>query len=350
MIGTTFKLGFDGTSVGQGLGNMSRMLGSFGKQIGVGMAQRVGHGVTDLMGRILMAVPDMMKETADWAGNLNDMSNQTGVGISKLVQLEEALRLSGASAKDTSRMISILADNLHGAATEGGPAMDALHKLGFFATEFKDIGIDEAFEKIMRKVATLPQGFKGLETTMADLFGARMGYKLIRFAKDFDGSMAQAANNVKNLGNAMETEAVKIDDFADAMGRWENFKKSASSILISEWIRASDGFGPNQFYDMFDPEKLRQPIREMIAFIKSEMGEFMADPSGYFGEIFKNMGRSIGEGIKESIMPNIPSLPKWLGGSASTGGSASSDLSALIQKSNTLLADIRKEVGVAKFA
>ena len=354
MIGTTFKLGFDGASVGRGLGNLSKTLGSFGKQIGIGAAQRIGHGMTDLMGRILMLVPDMVNETADWAGTVNDMSNQTGVAIPKLIQMEEALRISGASAKDTSRMISTLADNLNSAATEGGPAIDAIHKLGMFATDFKDIGIDESFDKIMRKVSELPPGFKGLESIMSDLFGARMGYKLIRFAKDFDGNMSQAANNVSKLGAAMERDAPSIDQFFDGLGRIENFKRSISSIAISEVLRSFGGAGKaDQMFNFLDPEKLRPKISEALNLIGRGLEVFLSqDLSTSFGDVFKNIGKSIGEGIKESIIPSIPVLPDWiikLGGNGGAGGS-SKDLSMLIEKSNNLLADIRQEVGVSKWA
>jgi hypothetical protein len=353
MIGTTFKLGFDGTSVGKGLGKMSGLLGRFGKQIGVGMAQKIGHGVTDLMGRIVMAVPEALKETADWAGNMNDMANQTGVSIQKLVQMEEALRISGASARDTSKMISTLADNLNTAATEGGPAIDAMQKLGLTWGEWANLPVDRQFENIMRRVGELEPGFKGLETIMADLFGARMGYKLIRFARQFDGNMADAADNVRGLSLAMQNDAPAIDQFFDGLGRIENFKRSLASIGISEVMRLLGGPDrPDRMFDFIDPEKLRPKIRKFVDMMRNTF-IYMREEGGIgrvISDMGKDIGKSIGAGIMETISPGNMFKGIFGGKGGKKTANPSKDLSALIEKSNTLLADIRKEVGVAKFA
>jgi hypothetical protein len=299
-----------------------------------------------------MAVPDMMKETADWMGNLNDMSNQTGVAVSKLVEMEEALRMSGASVADTSRMISLLADNLNSAATEGGPAVEALQKLGLSWGDWANLPVDRQFENIMRRVGELEPGFKGLETIMADLFGARMGYKLIRFARQFDGNMSDAKRNVGSLGDSMGKVVGEVDNYMDAWGRWNNMKRSFFSMMVENSMRVFGGSrGVNKIFDTLDVEKFR-PLFDQAGAMFNKNIEYALQQIGQgkggalFGDYFKNLGKIFGAGIKEAIMPKI-SLPKWLGKKSTNPGK---DLSALIEKSNTLLADIRKEVGVAKFA
>lgn len=352
MIGTTFKLGFDGTSVSRGLGRVTGMLSKGMNAIGRGGLERVGHGVTDLMGRIVMAVPEALKSTADWAGNMTDMSMQTGVSIEKLVLMEEKLRLAGASASDTSRIISNLANNLHTAATDGGPATDALNKLGLKARDFVGIPIDEAFEKIGRTVADLGPEFAGLDSIMADIFGAKMGYKLIRFFKDFDGSTRQAENNVGKLGGSLNNGlAADLDKFSDAMGRFENFKRSLASMALGEMFRVTGGAGGvDSLFDSLDPEKLRPKIQELMSMLGRNTEVFLSqDLSKSLGEVFKNLGRSIGEGFKESFNPKS-FLPKWMGGdSASTGGAPGGDTASLLKDSNQLLKEIRDK-SVAKFA
>ena len=90
MIGSIVRLMFDASAVQRGLAGLGGMFGRMGRQIGIGGLQRVGHQITDLMGRMIVALPMAGKELLDWAGNLNDMSMQTGISVDRLMLMEEA--------------------------------------------------------------------------------------------------------------------------------------------------------------------------------------------------------------------------------------------------------------------
>jgi hypothetical protein len=305
-IGTTVKVGFDATQVKSGFSALKSMfsgaLRGF-RQVGIGAARQVGAQVTDLLGRVIMAIPQGIKDTADWADNLNDMSNQTGVAVSKLVLMEEALRLSGAEAADTSRMISMLASNLHEAQMEAGPARDALNKLGLFMPDMAGLSVDQAFEKIGRQVATLPNDFKGLEGIMSDLFGAKMGFKLIRFFRDYDGGMKQATNNVGAFASRIEVSAEAYGKLNDAAGRFEMRWRETMAVVLDELVAMFGDDWLDQMFDFFAPEK----IRAGIAFLKTAFTDFAKWASeGGFKTIFKDIGRAIGEGVMESMKGILP--------------------------------------------
>jgi len=341
-IGTTVKVGWDASAVKSGMGALR---GAFGgvfrgfRQVGIGAARQVGAGMTDMLGRVVMAIPEGIKETMDWAGNLNDMSAQTGVAVSKLVLMEEALRLSGASARDTSMMVSRLAENLNEARDATGPARDALNKLGFLAEDFANVPIDKAFEMIGKKAASLPKDFRGLEGIMADLFGARMGFKLIRFFRDFDGGMKAAENNVGAFANRLDTTAGGYDQMSDALGRFQMRWRETMAIVIDQ---ASGVFGTDWVDGMFDslsPEKVRQSL----VFLREEIaGIFSGD--GLSG-IFKGIGNQIGDGIKESLQSINPlgTMGNFIrslgGGKPPTSGG---DLSQLISQGAEQTGYLRK--------
>lgn len=305
-IGTTVKIGFDASQVKAGFGALRSMFSGAMRgfrQVGIGAARQVGAQVTDLLGRLVMAIPQGIKETADWAGNLTDMSAQTGVAVSKLVLMEEALRLAGASAADTSRMISTLSDNLHEAMTEAGPAREALNKIGLFAPDIAGLTVDQAFEKIGRQVANLPADFKGLEGIMADLFGARMGYKLIRFFKDFEGGMRQANNNVGDFARRLDSTAGGYDQMSDALGRFEMRWRETMSVILDEITNMFGTDWVDQMFDFLAPEK----IRAGLAMLKqgfADLGEWIS--SGGYKTIFQDLGRAIGEGVLESMKGVLP--------------------------------------------
>jgi hypothetical protein len=84
-IGTTLKVGFDAAAVRKGFSGLGGMFSGAMRgfrQIGIGAARDVGARMTDLLGRVLMAVPQGIKETLDWAGNLTDTRLSTAIQTS----------------------------------------------------------------------------------------------------------------------------------------------------------------------------------------------------------------------------------------------------------------------------
>lgn len=329
-IGTTVRLGFDASAVKKGFSLLPRMFSGAMKGLkwaGVGAAAKVGAGVTDLLGKAIMAVPNGIKDMMDYAGTLNDISNQTKIAVKDLMVLEEAMRLSGAEG-DTARMISTFAKNLRSAMTEEGGPNTALRKLGFSPDEFKGLKVDDAF----RKIGMAAKDFQGdvgeLEDIMSDLFGARMGYKLIRFFSDFEGNMKQASNNVGEWGDQMQERAQGIDDIGDAMGRWKNRWLQLMEVIFSNFNAMGnvDGNFVDRVFDWLNPEKIREILGKikntglflsealMRAFkggLKFEDGEWIQTDGliSKFEElrkngIFKSLGRDIADGFKEAFRPS----------------------------------------------
>jgi hypothetical protein len=324
-IGTTLKVGFDAAAVRKGFAGLGGMFGGAMRgfrQIGIGAARDVGARMTDLLGRVLMAVPQGIKETLDWAGNLTDMSAQTGVAVSKLVLMEEALRLAGASASDTSRILSTFADNLGEAMREAGPAQEALRKLGFKMTDFKGIGLDEAFEKVGRRAGQMSWGVGELESTMADLFGARMGFKLIRFFRDFDGGMKQSINNVGPFAARLDSTATGYDKMSDALGRFKMRWRETMSIVIDETVNMFGDDWVDQMFDFLAPEK----IRSLISNVKDGLKEISS--GDFWKGLMNDLGRAIGDGIKASIGDTFSLkglVPSWMGGRDATSSTGNND-------------------------
>lgn len=330
-IGTTVKVGFDASQVKTGMGKLSGLfagaLRGF-RQIGIGGAREIGARMTDTLGRVLMAIPSGIKETTEWAGNLDDMSVQTGVSVERLVLLEEALRLAGVSMRDTSRTISVLKDNLEEARNGMGPAREALNKLGFLAEDFANIPIDKAFEMIGKKAAELPDDFRGLEGALSDLFGAKVGLQMIRFFKNFDQQSKQATKNVGGFAVTMDKSAQRLADMDDQLDRWKQRWRevmfvAADALDATAGVGGSDALG-DKFMAFMSPERIRQSmvfLRESLANVFSGDG---------LSEMFRSAGRLMGEGIAESLKGSFSggSLLKGIFSgepTASTAGSGSFD-------------------------
>lgn len=378
MIGTTFKLGFDGTSVAKGLGNVTKHLGKFGKEIGIGMARQVGARMTDTLGRILSAVPETLAETTDWAGGMVDMSHATGASVESLILLEEQFRMAGVAAKDGATWMSRMAANIQDAANNGGPTADALAKIGLSASDLVDLPLDKQFSKIGQALADLNKTtqtevafndwtspkfgkrivetttkLKDMESITADIFGGKMGYKFLPLFNDYNATVEQARNNVGKLAETMNKGgAAAIDTWGDALGRFENFKRSLGTIALDEIMRVTGGSGGvDRMFNFLDPEKIRPQVQAFVSMLGRNLEVLLSqDLTTSLGDFMRNLGRQFGEGIKENF--GKMSL-KDLFFSAPAGAPQASNTEnpiSELRRHTALLEDIRKNVGVPKFA
>lgn len=355
-IGTTVKVGYDGRAVEKGLGRLKTGFMGLGRVIGgklglggvtkaVGAITALGLGYKAISG---------FKEMADYAGGLTDMATQTGVAISKLVELEEALRVAGVPAADTSRILSRLAGSLQEAQMESGPARDALHGLGFLASEFKDMKLDEAFMLIGKRIAELGPEAKNLESTMEDLFGARIGYGLLRLFND-PSNFAAARRNVALLGQEFEKYGPELDAMSDDLG---GLAVQLRGFYLGLYKAMKPMFGEKPLQGLFDAFRFEnanaffEKIKNTLLLIKQEgIGKVLGDAFADLGERLKNI---IMEGVSEGIRAGLPG-GGTLKGILGFGGreTATTDVSKI--EDNTaqtvgMLRRIAREGGTAKFA
>lgn len=368
MLGTTFRLGFDGSAVNRGLGGIGSLLGRFSQQVGIGAARKIGYGMTDMIGRIASAVPEAIKDLTMWGGELSDMSAQTRIAAKDLMLLYEAMRLAGAAPSDVSRQMSQLAAKIHEAATViDSPAGRALKALKFDLQELRGVPIDQAFYRIGARFAEMGDEIEGAEKIMSELFGGIRGAKMLRFFRAFDKSISDAKRNMATWADVAEGDiSDNLDEMADAMGRWDMVRRRMAFGLLKGIGGGSiDGFGAslNNIYDWLSSigPLLEDAGRKMRSFLGTAIEVIAKDGLlSAMGGFLENMGRKIGVGIARGIVEAIDFTPKgWgfikgvLGGGLGTYGktkTSSVDPEAVMRDQLRVLNLIERKVGVAKFA
>lgn len=353
MIGTTLRVGMDTSRVTRGLSRISRGFGAFSKQVGIGAARRVGERMTDLAGRLAMAVPGAIRDTADYVSTLSDLSVKTGMSVKSLVELQEMFRVSGVQASDTTRVISQMADRLYEARTVGGMAKEALNELGFSAQDFKDKDLDEAFFMIGKRISELPDMQKATGLA-AEIFGMKGGAELLKFFKDMEPNIEKAQKNIAGLNLDLGQDGLvgRLDSFADAMGRFEAFRMRLGIGLITTMQKV---FGENFLDKLYD--FLNRDVVPVVLHIAKTFGDFIQkireseDPlkaiSDSLGNIAKSIGKAIGDGFRESLgeIVSPKNLLKGLIGGPTAGRQES------LAETNRLLARIlEKQPGEAVFS
>ena len=274
MIGTKVKVGWDAASVQRG---MKGLIGTIGKgfgAIGRGGLERIGHRMTDTLGRIIAAAPEAIKDLADYGGELSDLSAALEIPVDRLVQLQEAMRLGGAGV-DSLRMFAMMAKNIELANADGEDLAESLHKIGLRTDEMAALKPDKQFEAIAAAIqkSELPVG--QLIDVLSDIFGGRVGMKMLNLFRGFDATMARAAKNSGGFAKYMAKAANGLDEMSDALDRWEMFRRGLASVVVGAFTDAFGTSGVDAMFDRLDPSGLREwfsrAFGKAIKFVQDEI-------------------------------------------------------------------------------
>lgn len=251
-------------------GTASNGLSKFSSAIGTAGAAMAPYALaaTALGGGMAVAV----KGSLDLMDSTGDLAGRVGVTTEALTALQYAAQLTGSEASVLEGALTKMNDNLANAATKGGPAADALNRIGLDAKELVFMDADKAFLKIVDGIRDL--GTQGERTSAAmDLLGksgtglmntinAGSGEisALMEEAKalgmtftDLDASKAGAANDALDkisgiLTGITNTLAIQLAPFITAAGEaFLDFAKkgvnSGESIVTAmEWIATGVGY------------------------------------------------------------------------------------------------------------
>lgn len=310
MIGTTLKLGFDGKAAITGLNNVSNIMGRMGRQVGIGALRKAGEGVTDMIGKIVTAIPGAISQFRDLNGELYDMSRTFGVPIEKLMQMRETFRLAGTDVDDATRSLAIFGKNLQTAATDGGDVGDMLDKVfgvqGAALYAFNP-GAD-IVDKMRAVFNAINSGSLTIEErseAMMTIFG-RSGTKFMATMSD-PKAWDEAKNNVGKLAKSISDTASASDDADDAWGRWKNsvteFGKIFSDALDEIFGGAN---GVDDMFNRMDVSAIKPLADELAKLAKTTLNFIIApDLLGRIKKIFSDAGDSIYNSIRDSIKKGI---------------------------------------------
>ena len=182
------------------LGISNRLLATFGASLSV-------VGFARMIGGTIEAIDQQVK-----------LADRLGISTEKLAGLEHAAELSGVGTEGLHSNLDILNRNLGQAALKGGPAAEALNRIGLSARDLMAQSPDEQ----LRQIA---DGFKRIESpalrarTAADLFG-RGGANMVNMLKDGRRALDDAQKEAEDFGLAMSRDmAAKVEDANDEITR-----------------------------------------------------------------------------------------------------------------------------------
>jgi hypothetical protein len=284
-------------------------MGRFASRIGTGLGRtflKLSAGFAAIFaGR---AIYNQLEQTAEWVDGLYDMSVQTGVAASELMKLEAAFAVAGIGITDASRLLSVFIGNLREAQEGPSQSREALNDLGFLAPDFKDKGPLEAFDMVSKRVQELNMSIPQITRLVEKLFGARMGYQMIRLMRDpamFESIKQQVSALGEQIDGTGETIAKFTDDWALAKMKMRGLSVGIlSGLNISGTIQSLgnidwSGIGVALGKTMGVLTQLLS-TGNMTAFL----GDFLRD----LGDVFKTAADYIAASVGSAITKAIPGI------------------------------------------
>lgn len=154
------RLGLDSEGLRRGLDNARPHIAAFGGAIAGAMS--------------IGAVAAFASEMMDLAGNLQDMSDKTGVGVVALQELQFAFGQGGASAEDIDKAITKLAENTTTALGGNEKMIASFGRLGVSADDLVKLEPDEILMEIAKSAADAHDPAKRLSDIL-DVLGKSGG-------------------------------------------------------------------------------------------------------------------------------------------------------------------------------
>jgi lambda family phage tail tape measure protein len=173
-------LGIDTADFTKGIEAAKKKLGDIGQ-----FAMRAGAVAT-------AALTAMTYKALQFADEMADLSDATGVSVGKIVQLSQALQQSGGRADDAGKVLIKFAQSVDEAANGSQKMQDAFAKAGVTLKDLANLSLEELLDKTSTGLAKV--GDKATQTgTKLDIFG-----KGIR-SVDMGGFNAQMQENIERF-------------------------------------------------------------------------------------------------------------------------------------------------------
>ncbi|MBO3274127.1 phage tail tape measure protein [Pseudomonas schmalbachii] len=238
-------------AIGQkvGFGQLTGAIGGVGKALSglVGRIATIGAavaGAATLVGGTLVA---LAKETADYAGELNDLAASLDVSAEKLQEWRFAANQNGVSNEELASSLKTLSKNVGLAAAGQGKAKDVLR--GWRIAVKNADGSARSLEQILPQIADRLQQMKDpqLRAAAASRLFGDAGVKLIPTLKDGAAGLADMSAEARRLGLVLDNEAVaKGDDFGDSLDKlsdvFRGLRNTVGAAVIPILTKLADAF------------------------------------------------------------------------------------------------------------
>lgn len=295
-IGTTLKVGFDGTAVQKGFGKLGGLFKSVGKGMAIGAGAMMSKSLVDLALKTVTGIDEL----ADFVGAAEDTAIATNTTTKEIILLDEALKRAG-SELSAGRMLSTLQDNIY----------DAKHGSEDLQKSFQalDINANDFGSNAIKNLKYLGEAFVNVKGDSDDankalelIFGSKIALQIKKLFKNKD--------IFNQVGQEFGQFAERADKTAQRLGaaqdQWKRITTLWQSINLSLFEKLNlDSGGLKVFFDKLQSAADAGDMQPIV----QEFGKYLDLLLGYLKPIFAGFGESFGLGFFKSFkMPSLKDL------------------------------------------
>jgi hypothetical protein len=216
-------------------------------ELAFGAARQVVQGFSDAL---------------DLGGRLNELSSRTGETAGKLLVLETAFKNSGLEAAQVGTAINKLQNFMQDAANGGDKQRAAMQSLGISMSDLAGKTPTEEMQIFADRIAAIEDPTQRAALA-SEVFGDKLGGKLLPLFSDFSGNLDDAREKVGSLEQVMDENAATFDAAAETIEAVKGKMAAFAAGVLSETIPALEDLGKSM--EQVDAAGLGQDVGEFLS-------------------------------------------------------------------------------------
>ena len=241
------------------------------------------------------AVVQGFSDALDLGGRLSELSTRTGEAAGTLLVLETAFKNSGLEASQVGQVINKLQNFMQDATNGGEKQTKVMRDLGISMSDLAGKTPSDQMEVFAKKIAAIEDPTQ--RAAMAsEVFGEKLGGKLLPLLVDFSGNIDDARNKVGSLEQVMNENAATFDKFSESIDAIKGKMAAFSAGILSETVPALQELGSEM--EGVDATGLGKVIGQILNPAITDLTKNITLASDILG-ILKKAASDAGSGLKD---------------------------------------------------
>jgi hypothetical protein len=188
------------------------------------------------------AVVRGFSDALDLGGRLSELSARTGEAAGTLLVLETAFKNSGLEASQVGQVINKLQNFMQDATNGGEKQTKVMRDLGISFADLAGKTPSDQMQVFAEKIAGI-QDPTQRAATASEVFGEKLGGKLLPLLVDFSGNIDDARDKVGSLEQVMNENADTFDKFSESIEAVKGKMAAFSAGVLSETVPSLQKLG-----------------------------------------------------------------------------------------------------------
>ena len=188
------------------------------------------------------AVVRGFSDALDLGARLSELSSRTGEAAGTLLVLETAFKNSGLEASQVGQVINKLQNFMQDATNGGEKQTKVMRDLGISFADLAGKTPSDQMQVFAEKIAGI-QDPTQRAATASEVFGEKLGGKLLPLLVDFSGNIDDARGKVGSLEQVMNENADTFDKFSESIEAVKGKMAAFSAGVLSETVPSLQKLG-----------------------------------------------------------------------------------------------------------